>query len=336
MTPTILAWGKFAVCAALIGLAGPALTRYGDIIARRTGLSRTWIGLALLATATSLPELFTGISAVTIAAAPNIAVGNVLGACVFNLVLVALLDLLHRKEPMFRLVEQGHILSAGFAVVMIGVVGAAILLERDRAAPGVLHVGAYTPMIIVLYLVGMRAAFVYERRQIGRAQVEREDVGLSLRAAVIRYCIAAAIIVVAGVWLPFVGVEIAAAMDWRTTFVGTLFVSAATTLPEAVVTISALRIGALDLAVANLLGSILFNVLILAIDDVAYLPGPLLSAVSPIHAVTAFAAIVMSGILVIALVYRPSVRFQGTVGWVSLSLLVVYVLSVYVIYLHGH
>ena len=74
MTATVLVWVKFSICAALIGFAGPVLTRYGDIIARRTGVSRTWIGLILLATATSLPELFTGVSAVTVAAAPNIAV----------------------------------------------------------------------------------------------------------------------------------------------------------------------------------------------------------------------------------------------------------------------
>lgn len=68
MTATTLVWIKFGVCAALIGFAGPVLVRYGDIIARRTGVSRTWIGLVLLATATSLPELFTGVSAVTVAA----------------------------------------------------------------------------------------------------------------------------------------------------------------------------------------------------------------------------------------------------------------------------
>ncbi len=59
----VLAWTKFAICAVLIGMAGPLLTRYGDIIARRTGLSRSWIGLLLLATATSLPELVVAISA---------------------------------------------------------------------------------------------------------------------------------------------------------------------------------------------------------------------------------------------------------------------------------
>ena len=140
----------------------------------------------------------------------------------------------------------------------------------------------------------------------------------------------------AGAWLPFVGVEIADVMGWRTTFVGTLFVAGATSLPELVVTISALRVGALNMAIANLLGSNLFDMLVLAIDDLAYLQGPLLSAVSPTHAVTAFAAVIMSGIVIVALLYRPATRFHGTIGWVSLSLLIVYLLSSYAIYLHGH
>ena len=56
MTAVILPWLKFAVCAALIGVAGPVLTRYADIIARLTGLSRTWIGLLLLADDRRAPD----------------------------------------------------------------------------------------------------------------------------------------------------------------------------------------------------------------------------------------------------------------------------------------
>lgn len=336
MTATILVWAKFGVCAALIGLAGPALTRYGDIIAKRTGVSRTWIGLVLLATATSLPELFTGISAVTVADAPNIAVGNILGSCLFNLAMLALLDLLHRDEPIYRRSDQGHILSAGFGVVLIGIVGASILLARDGATLRFFSIGAYTPIIFIFYFIAIRSAFVYERQRPLPAQAAEAVVGISLRAAVVRYAIAAAVVVAAGTWLPFVGLEIADVMGWRTTFVGTIFISAATTLPELVVTISALRLGALDMAIANLLGSNLFDIFILAIDDVFYVRGPLLSAVSPAHAVTAFAAVIMSGILIVALLYRPATRFHGTIGWVSLSLLIVYLLSSYAIFLHGH
>jgi len=334
MTAIVIAWAKFGICAALIGLTGPALIRYGDIIARRTGVSRTWIGLVLLATATSLPELFTGVSAVTLAAAPNIAVGDALGSCVFNLLMLVLLDAMYRGEPVYSRMDQGHILTAGFGVILIGLVGAMLLLGRNDLK--FLHVGAYTPIIIVLYLVAMRAAFVYERRRPLSETTKDTDPNVTLRMAATRYLAAAVVVVVAGTWLPFVGIEIADVMGWRTTFVGTLFVAGATSLPELVVTISALRVGALDMAIANLLGSNLFDMLVLAIDDLAYLQGPLLSAVSPTHAVTAFAAVIMSGIVIVALLYRPATRFHGTIGWVSLSLLIVYLLSSYAIYLHGH
>lgn len=336
MTAMILPWLKLAICAALIGLAGPALTRYGDIIARRTGLSRTWIGLILLATATSLPELFTGISAVTVAAAPNIAVGDALGSCVFNLAMLVVLDVMHRGEPMYSRMDQAHILTAGFGVILIGFAGASLLLGRDDLKLRFFHVGVYTPIIIVLYLVAMRAAFVYERRRPSPEVAVCNDLQVTLAMAATRYLAAAAVVVAAGTWLPFVGVELAEAMGWRTTFVGTLFVAGATSLPELVVTLSALRLGALDMAIANLLGSNLLDVLVLAIDDLAYVRGPLLSAASPTHAVTAFAAVIMSGIVIVALLYKPATRIHGTIGWVSLSLLVVYLLSSYAIYLHGH
>ena len=90
------------------------------------------------------------------------------------------------------------------------------------------------------------------------------------------------------------------------------------------------------MAIGNLLGSNLFDILILAIDDLAFTKGSLLSSVSPAHAVSAFAAVIMSGIFIVAVLYRPEERFRGTIGWVSLSLLVIYLLSSYAIYLHGH
>lgn len=114
-------------------------------------------------------------------------------------------------------------------------------------------------------------------------------------------------------------------MGWKTTFVGTLLIAAATSAPELVVTISALRLGAVDMTIGNLLGSNLFDILILAIDDIAYVDGPLLSVVSPAHAITAFAATIMSGIFIIAMLFKPETRLGGLIGWVSLSLLMVYV-----------
>jgi cation:H+ antiporter len=336
MTAVMLPWLKFAICAGMIGLAGPVLTQYGDIIAGLTGLSRSWIGLVLLATATSLPELFTGISAGGSAGEPNIAVGDVLGSCVFNLMMLVVLDEMSRDEPMYRRIDQGHILTAGFGVILIGSAGVLLLLSQNGLNFPLLHISLYTPFIVVLYLVAIRAAFVYERRTQPAPQIIKTERNITLRTAVLRYLAAAAVVVAAGSWLPFIGSEIADVMGWRTTFVGTLLIAGATSVPELVVTVSALRLGAVDMAIGNLLGSNMFDVLILAADDVAYTKGPLLSSVSPAHAITAFAAVIMSGIFIVAMLYKPETRLRGTIGWVSLSLLLVYLFSSYAIFLHGH
>jgi cation:H+ antiporter len=132
-----------------------------------------------------------------------------------------------------------------------------------------------------------------------------------------------------------VGVEIARQMGWQTTFVGTLLIAATTSVPELVVSISALRMGAVDMAISNLLGSNLFDVLIIAIDDIAYTKGPLLSSVSSAHAVTAYTAVVMSGIFIVALLFKPESRIRGTISWISLSLLMAYLFSAYASFLLG-
>jgi cation:H+ antiporter len=333
-----LIWLEFIVCAGLIGLAGPELSRSGDIIAEKTGLSHSWIGLILLATVTSLPELITGLSAVTVADVPDIAVGDVLGSCVFNLAIIIVLDLMHRDEPLFLRVHQGHILAAGFGVVLVGFAGMSVILSGQEFTFSIGHVGLYSPIMIGLYLIAIRTVFRYEREQREEfvEEVAAQYADITLRSAVRRYLVAAAVLVAAGVWLPFVGSDLAEAMGWKQTFVGTLFVAGATSLPELVVTIAALRIGALNMAIANLLGSNLFDILILAIDDIAFLKGPILSHVSPVHAVSAFSAVIMTGIVVVGLLYRAKRRVFRYVDWISISLFLVYLLNSYVLFVFGH
>ncbi len=337
MSAAILVWIEFTFCAGCIGVAGWFLSRYGDVIADKTGFSGSWVGLVLLATVTSLPELITGISSITLAHVPNIAVGDVLGSCVFNLTILIVLDFLHRGESVYRRASQSHILSAGFSVVLIGFAGLNILLVGKTAMFSVGHVGAYTPIIFVLYLVAMRTVFAHERTQRREftEQVANRYPEITLQHAIKRYAAAAVAVIIAGAFLPFFGVQLAEVMGWNNTFVGTLLVAAATSLPELAVTISALRIGALDMAIANLLGSNLFNIAILAFDDLIFLKGPLLAHVSPIHAISTLSAVVMSGVFIIGLVYRANTRLFRGVGWISLSLFTLYLLNSYVLYLHG-
>jgi cation:H+ antiporter len=332
--PIYQVWAEFAACLVVIGYAGNRLSVHGDVIADKTGLSGNWIGLVLLATATSLPELMTGLSAVTLAATPDIAVGDVLGSCVFNLAILVVVDFLHRRESIYRRASQGHVLSAGFGVVLLGFVGFSLLLGK-RLPWSVGHVGAYTPIILLLYLIAVRAIFLYEKQQVVEfaEEVAERYPGISLRRAVAGYCGAALAVVAAGVFMPFVAGDLAAVMGWNTSFVGTLLVAAATSMPELSVTVGAVRLGALDMAIANLLGSNLFDILILAIDDLFYRPGPLLSGVSDIHAASALSALIMTGLAIVGLLYRPEGRVLRSVGWVSLGLLSVYLLNAWVLFL---
>ncbi len=313
-------WIKFAFCAALIGMAGVRLSRYGDIIAEKSGLGASVVGLLLLATVTSLPELITGIGSVALADVPDIALGNLLGACVMNLAMIVVLDLMHREQSLYTRASQGHILSAAFGLIILGFVALNLVFAEYGVTLAVGHVGLYSPVVLLLYVAAVRVVFRYERRQ--RAEYVQESAerypGVTLRAALMRCAAAATVVIVAALYLPFAASELAAQMQWNESFVGTLFVSFATTLPELTVTLGALRIGAVDLAVGNLLGSNLFNLAILAVDDLFYLPGPLLAAVSPIHLVSALSALMMTGLAIAGLLYRPSGRLFGTVGWVSL------------------
>ncbi len=163
MDPIVAVWLQFAALVVLIALAGSRLSRYGDIIAEKTGLSGTWIGVVMLATVTSLPELATGVSAVAFAGTPDLAVGDVLGSCVFNLAIIVLLDFLHRKESVYRRASQGHILSAGFGIMLIGFAGFSIVLSSQGSVAQIGHIGIYTPIIVILYFVAMRTVFRYER-----------------------------------------------------------------------------------------------------------------------------------------------------------------------------
>jgi len=331
-------WLKLLLCLAVIGYAGYFLSRYGDIIAEKSGISASWVGLILLSTATSLPELVTGISAVSFANAPDIAVGDALGSTVFNLAILIILDGLYRRETLYSRAAQGHVLSVMLGTILIAFAGFSLLLDHAGMSPSIAHVGLYSPFIILVYLVSMRAIYSYEHRTLSEyTEVSAERYpNVTLRSAIKGYALAALAVVVAGSWLPYVAKDISKLMGWGQSFVGTLLVAAVTSAPEAAVTISALRIGALDMAIANLLGSNLFDIIILAIDDMFYTQGPLLAQVSNSHALTAFTAVMMSALVAVGFIFRPQKRIVLGLTWISLGLFMLYVLNTWILFEHAH
>ncbi len=314
----LLLWCQFLICGAAIAFSGFQLSRQGDIIAARTGLGRTWIGIVLLATATSLPELITGSTAVVWLDLPDLAVGNIFGACLMNLLMLAIADLFHRPGPVLTAASRGQVLAAALAILCLAVATLGVMARSPLNHLTVGHIGLYTPVLLACYLIGMRILYRYQKREYREYLAERREepavAGVSLGRAGLLFGVHALVVITAALWLPQVASQLAMEMGWRQTLMGTIFVALATTLPELAVTLSSLKIGAVDLAIGDLFGSILFNVNLLAIFDLLSFPYPLLWRAAPTHAATGLMAILMTAIAAVELVYRPEKKI---LGWLS-------------------
>lgn len=331
----MILWIGLILCTSVIVYAGTRLSKYSDIIAEKTGLGGTWIGVVLLASVTSLPELVTGISSVTYAGVPDIALGNVIGACVFNMLILAILDAIYRPMPVLSKALQGNILSAGFGIFLLSTVAISLFLGNRIFPLG--WIGLYTPLLVLIYLFAMRLVYFYERRQVSvfikemAAKLKYEDI--SVKTAILKFSVNAVFVIIAAVFLPKVGEGIAESTGLGQTFVGSIFIAIVTTIPEVVVSIAAVRIGAIDLAMGNLFGSNIFNIFILAIDDLFFVKGPMLSFVNQNHIISALFAIAMTSTAIIGLTYRAEKRtlFLALDSIVMIFLYMANLLSLYML-----
>ena len=313
-------WLQFLLIAGAIAFAGSGLVRYGDVLAEKTGMGRTWLGLVVLAAVTSLPEMATGVSAILWVQAPDITVGDLLGSCMFNLLILAMVDLFYPPGPVLTAADRGHLLAACFGVVMLAVAVMDLIRPPSLAGVTLGYVGLSSPILLLCYLVAMRSLFRYQRRELAQYLTEHEAIllyeDISLSAAMAKFGVNALVVVAAGVFLPQAADQIARLMGWQRSVVGTIFVAAATSLPEMVVTFSALRLGAVDLVVGNLFGSNLINLGILGLMGFLSVQAPLLQSVSPKHIGTGVIAIIMTGIAATEMMYRPQ---KKTLRWMSIG-----------------
>jgi cation:H+ antiporter len=326
-------WLQFFACTGIILIAGTYLSKYGDIIAEKTGLGRTWVGVVLMASVTSLPELVTGISSVALFNIPNIAAGDVLGSCMFNILILALLDFMNGSASISTKAHQGQVLTAAFGILLLGLVNVSIFSAAHL--PSIGWIGVYSLAFAIIYLIAMRAIFSYEQKRIAElVEMIAEEMRyekISKAKAYQMYILNAALTIGAATYLPFLGERLAEVTGLGQSFVGSVFIALSTSLPEVVVSIAALKMGAVDMAFGNIFGSNLFNILILAIDDVFYTKAPMLSHVSANHLVSSSAAIAMTAVAAIALTYRATKKWFFF-AWDSVAILAIYVVALFVLY----
>ncbi|WP_456383645.1 sodium:calcium antiporter [Persephonella sp.] len=326
-------WITFFLLTAVIFFAGRNLVKYGDILAEKLNLGRTIIGIVFVASITSLPELVTGIGAVTLAESPDIAAGDVFGSCMFNLLILAVLDGFFRDSPLTTKVHHGLTISASFGIILITLSAAAIFLGDRVPVIGWISYASF--VITAVYLISIWIITSYEKRFISRSVKESAEAllygDISLKRTILMYTINGVVIVGAALYLPVVGKQIASIYGLTETFFGTFFVALTTSLPEIAVSIAAVRMNMVTISVANLLGSNVFNIFILAIDDIFYRNGSLFTGMDYNNLFSAAVAVIMTAVIIIGLIYRAE-RKPLRLAYESIALIGIYLAGVFIIY----
>lgn len=325
----------FSVCVLAILYSGTKLSYYGDMLADIMGWGKMWMGMILMAGVTSLPELVTGVSSIQLVDSPNMAVGNVIGSCAFNILILSLLDVsFPRRLPVTYVAQTGHVIAAAFGVVLLCVVVFSIL------QPGVFGhigwVGVDSLLFVFIYFFAIRAVYNYEKRPKDKG-VQTEEEGKQIKYTktyiIGRYVFYAIVVVIAAMFLPYYGQDVADYAGIGAGFFGTIFLAFSTSLPEIVVSVMAVRQGAIDIAVGNVLGSNVFNIFVLAVNDVVYTKGPLLENISPELIIPAVGTILITTIGIIGLVYKSKWKLVMAID--SFFILLVYILMMRVMLLSG-
>lgn len=302
---------RFAASAAVVVVAGTLLVRFGDTIAERTGLGRLLVGSVLIAFATSLPEVTVDIHAARLGS-PDLAVGDLLGSSLFNLLILAIADLLHRAPGgLFTRTAAAHALPATASILLTSLAGMAIL-AGGSAGLGLGRLGLGPVAIVCAYLFVLRMVYRDQRcaadsRAHGEADEGEAEGAGGLRRPLLGFAACAAAILVAAPHLARSADTIAVESGLGGTFVGTVLLAFATSLPELVATLAAVRRGAFDMVAGNIFGSNAFNMVLLLPVELAY-SGVLLHEVSPMHAFTALAVVLVTAVAVMGQLYRVESR----------------------------
>jgi cation:H+ antiporter len=306
----------FGLSAGAVAGAGIVLARSGDAIAERTGLGGLVVGMFLLAGATSLPEIATDVSA-ALADAPDLAVGDLFGSSMANMAILAVVDLVYRGRVWTR-VGLGQARLAAVSIALTSIALLALLVPRSFAIG---WVGIETIIIVAGYLAA--TAWIHRTRREGRRDHEgsgeviapigwgeEATARVPFRHVVVRFALAAGVVLVAAPFVALSAEGIAAETGVGQTVVGTFLLAATTSLPELVASLTAIRIGAHDLAVGNLFGSNAFNMVALLAADLAYAPGPILAAVAPAQAVAGVGAILLMALALAAVIHGTETRIR--------------------------
>ena len=328
-------WVLFFISAAIITFASMQLSKYGDAIAIRTRLGGMFIGTLLIAGATSLPELLTTINSVT-QGLPELAAGNILGSNMFNMLILAILDLLHYKRRILRKAAMKHALSGSLAVMLIALGVFFIMADiSQKIQLGSFVVGLDSLILIVAYIFAMSLISKQSRSPVSTQAPEAipNDVP-KLWISLVGFGLAAGALIIVTPWMVSASADIAEITGLGTTFIGSTLVAFVTSIAELVTTISAARIGADDMAIGNLFGSNMFNMLALGLTDLFFVGGAFLGIVDSSFLLIGMLGLIMTVLGLIGNLARIERRFLF-IEIDALLLILIYLGGMALLYVRG-
>ena len=331
-----------AIVGAVVVLAGTKLSKYADEIGDRLNLSKAWIGLLFLAVITSVPELVTCLGAVTMVGGrggADMALGNLFGSNLFNLMIIAVLDVVQGRGPLLLHAGTGQILTAAGSMVLMGVatLGVTLNMLADEFTQqfGFLFAAA----LLVIYVILIRVTFRYERAAVAAAS---DEDGLTPTGSAARayggFAFCGALIILSGIVLIRFG-DALAVHEWHLggkthtlgqTTVGTFLIAIITSLPELIVTLASFRLGSVDMALGNLFGSNMCNMAIAGIISFVNRGGSVFALCGGAHAITGILAMTITAVAVGGLIVR-SKKSALYMGLDVIAMVILYVLGVIVI-----
>lgn len=331
--PVISPWIVFVISAAIVVAAAIKLAENGDVIAVRTNLGGLLVGTIFLAAATSLPEFVASISAFQ-AESPNLAAGNFFGSNMVNMLLLALIDLSFVQVPLMRQMAIAHTLTAVLAILLM-LIAVIFLIGGVQLAIGWVGIGSL--ILIGLYFGGVWLIQQESRATSGRREPKSvivDDNFPSLGRGIIGFLLAATVLLLVVPQLVRASLDIAEITGLGDSFVGVTLLSIVTSLPELIAAVAAVRIGAFNLAIGNLFGSSVFNMLALGVADFFYIEGRLLAAIDPNFALVGLLALLLTTMALMANLARIE-RKVLFIEFDAIAIIVVYILGIYMLFLKG-
>lgn len=301
-----MVWLEFLISAAIITFTANLLAKYADAISLRTRMGGVFIGTLLVAGSTSLPELITMISAIN-QGFPDLAAGNLFGSNMFNMFMLAVLDLVHHKQRILRKAAMKHALSGSLAGFLTSLAIFFILAEIPAQVG---WVGIDSVVLILVYMAGI---FLIQSQNLVSPKAEMQkaipDTVPSLRRSILGFGLATLVLILVTPRMVAASGQIAEITGLGATFVGATLVAIVTSLPELVTTISAVRIGADDIAISNLFGSNMFNMFALGFTDLVFLDGRFLGVIDDTFVIVGLLGLIMTLMGLIGNIARIERRF---------------------------